>query len=290
MPAMGAADKSGRSAGAMFAIVGSIVTFVAATLIAGLVVGFAAAVGAAPGDAPSGSLEDVLGPYPRGWLLALDELLVGLIGYVLYAAWLRPELRSSPRAARRPWPEQIAVYAAVMAGVATAMYLITGVDAYWRPGPSGVRLDVRPAIVALVLSARAGLLEELVFRQYLQQALEQAWGTVRGVGGASFVFVALHAIDRSPLSEDLLAIGAVSLLMGYALVLTRSIWVPVALHFAWDATILLWSLYYPSPHVGAWFGQVTASAVGCCLVVAIVLRLTWGSRDAPRPQPRVRSA
>lgn len=95
------------------------------------------------------------------------------------------------------------------------------------------------AVVGLLASSIAsGLVvavnEETISRGYILQNLKEAWGTLAAVGVSSAFFALLHALNPSvgvlPLFN--LAVAGVLLAAGY--LITRSLWLPIALHFSWN--------------------------------------------------------
>jgi len=78
--------------------------------------------------------------------------------------------------------------------------------------------------------------EELAFRGYIMQRLDQAWGTPAAVVVSSIVFSLVHILNPN---VDLFAIvnlflAGVMLACGY--LVTRSLWLPIGLHIAWNLT------------------------------------------------------
>ena len=95
------------------------------------------------------------------------------------------------------------------------------------------------AVVGLLASSIAsGLVvavnEETISRGYVLQNLEEAWGTLAAVGVSSAFFALLHALNPSvgPLPLFNLAVAGVFLAAAY--LITRSLWLPIALHFSWN--------------------------------------------------------
>jgi membrane protease YdiL (CAAX protease family) len=95
-------------------------------------------------------------------------------------------------------------------------------------GPVGV------AIVALLLLVVAPFAEEIIFRGVLLSSLSNRWGLFAGLVGSSVMFSAVH----------LSLVGFVPLLVAGALfgglfIRSRSLWVAVAAHSAYNALSLL---------------------------------------------------
>jgi hypothetical protein len=98
--------------------------------------------------------------------------------------------------------------------------------------------------VALAL-AGAAMAEEIFVRGYVMQNLERQWsarpwGRGLAIGLSSLLFALAHALNPG---FDLLVGGmlvAAGVCFAVAWYVVRSLWLPIALHFAWNATEGLW--------------------------------------------------
>jgi hypothetical protein len=111
--------------------------------------------------------------------------------------------------------------------------------AVWLAG--GYRVTtVNPLVV--VLPAVTGVvffvgLEEVLNRGILLPELEARLGTWVAVVASSFVFAGYHAVlTADPTPVALGVIFAASVLLAGAYLLTRSLWLPVAIHAGWNFT------------------------------------------------------
>jgi membrane protease YdiL (CAAX protease family) len=157
----------------------------------------------------------------RRWLPFLPSLLFGAAGAV-WVALAPPDLPGRPRA--------LAIVAA--AGL-TAAGLLAGARLLQATVPSfrwASRLleralrDLRLSPgAALLLAAATAAGEELFFRGGLMQLL--------GIWGQALVFGAMHPIARRGWGYSVYAVVAGAVL-GYAAVLTGSLWTPILAHFA----------------------------------------------------------
>lgn len=132
---------------------------------------------------------------------------------------------------------------AAMIVLATAMLFVVGVyevTAY-RGWQSGL-FDI--ALVILV----AAIIEEIIFRAVLFQALESQWGTVTALWLQSLIFSLLHIANlNTQMDTQALVITVISgTLIGafwtILYVYVRNVWVVAAHHGAWNFTVVLTGL------------------------------------------------
>jgi hypothetical protein len=89
-------------------------------------------------------------------------------------------------------------------------------------------------IVVLVTGAAA---EEVSFRGYPFQRLIEAIGARRAVVVLSALFGAVHLLNPHASLWGFLNTVLVGVLLALAYLRTRSLWMPIAIHFAWNATL-----------------------------------------------------
>jgi membrane protease YdiL (CAAX protease family) len=92
---------------------------------------------------------------------------------------------------------------------------------------------------ALALGLAAGVGEEMLFRGVLQYELISRWGPVVGVGIASVVFGALHAV--TPLYAALA--GIASVYFGALYLVTDNLAIPIVCHAFYDVCALMYAHY-----------------------------------------------
>ncbi len=107
----------------------------------------------------------------------------------------------------------------------------------WARYPLSVILQ--NVLVTLVLFTLIGWQEELLFRGYYLQNLEESLNLGWAIGLSSVAFGLFHILSMnssSPLQLILGVIGTVlfSLLLVYAYLQTRSLWLPIGLHIGWN--------------------------------------------------------
>ena len=76
--------------------------------------------------------------------------------------------------------------------------------------------------------------EELAFRGYILQNLRQEWGTLAALLASSFLFALLHGLNPHFTPLALVGIAVAGVFMAYGYLVTGSLWLPVAFHFAWN--------------------------------------------------------
>lgn len=165
-------------------------------------------------------------------------LIVGFataIGALYCYAWLsrtvelRPEIPELARTGR--WSalaKGAAIGTAAFLAVMALIAVFGGVRAIGWGSFGG-------AVVSLGAFASVAVNEELLFRGVVFRILEERVGTWLALVGSSLLFGLIHLVNGGATLEGTLAIALQGgLLMASAYIATRSLWVPIALHFAWD--------------------------------------------------------
>lgn len=104
------------------------------------------------------------------------------------------------------------------------------------------------AISSAGVSWRAGLLtplvllcgaagEEIAFRGFALQYLMRGYGAWAGICGVGALFGALHAMNPSASALGIVNTAGFGILFGFALLRTHDLWLPIGLHFGWNATL-----------------------------------------------------
>jgi membrane protease YdiL (CAAX protease family) len=91
--------------------------------------------------------------------------------------------------------------------------------------------------IALALSISSGVCEELIMRGGVFRIMEQGAGTLVALLFSAALFGALHRMNpgATTLSSIAIAVEA-GILLAAAYALTRSLWLAIGLHFAWNFT------------------------------------------------------
>jgi membrane protease YdiL (CAAX protease family) len=131
--------------------------------------------------------------------------------------------------------------------------------------------------LALAVAVSAGVVEEIAFRGYLQKSLEDAYGIVPALILTGFAFWYAHA-DKVTVSHLPFHL-AVSVLLGTATYLTRSLLPAIVGHVLGDALLLpayvyhhpdvVWSLLTARP---VWEGHATETVVGQLRIILTSVR------------------
>lgn len=88
------------------------------------------------------------------------------------------------------------------------------------------------SVVVLLLLAAAG--EEMLFRGYGFQRLVAAAGPAVGVAGLSLLFGLVHRNNPAVTPLGLINTMLVGILLALAYLRTRSLWLPIGLHWGWN--------------------------------------------------------
>ncbi|MEV6632626.1 CPBP family intramembrane glutamic endopeptidase [Actinoplanes sp. NPDC051470] len=129
----------------------------------------------------------------------------------------------------------------------TVMILVIGALGGWADvawGSPGGLLAAVGAVASIAVN------EELLFRGVVFRILEERTGSLIALPVSSLIFGFTHLVNSNATLWGTLALGLEGgLLTGACYVLSRSLWLPIGLHFAWDFT-----------HIGI-FGLPTSSSV-----------------------------
>lgn len=120
------------------------------------------------------------------------------------------------------------------AGMFVAVYAVLGLMGVVRVEGLAAQPGV-PAAVAMALSAAVG--EELLMRGGMFRIVEDMAGTLAAVLVSAGVFGLLHSANKGATVVSSVAIALeAGVLLGIAYALTRSLWLPIGLHFGWNFT------------------------------------------------------
>ncbi|MGY0500566.1 CPBP family intramembrane glutamic endopeptidase [Nocardia sp. FBN12] len=152
--------------------------------------------------------------------------------------------------------------------------------------------------------ASVAVTEELLFRGVVHRILEERTGSIVAIAVSSLIFGLIHLLNPGATLWGSLTIAVEGgALLAIAYTVTRSLWLPIGLHFAWNFTesgvfgtavsgadvepgLLRTVLSGPDLLTGATFGpEASLFALLCCLVPAV-----WLLRDAKLVARRPRAA
>jgi uncharacterized protein len=129
---------------------------------------------------------------------------------------------------------------------------------------------------ALWLLAGAAL-EELLFRGVIFRLLAEWSGTWIALGASALLFGGAHLLNPGAtwVSTSAIAVEA-GLLLGAGFIVTRSLWFPIAMHFAWN--------YFEGPVYGT---QLSGMAMGHTLIRSQMSGPDWLTGGAFGPEASV---
>lgn len=91
--------------------------------------------------------------------------------------------------------------------------------------------------VALIVLIFGALAEELMFRGYPFQRLEEAIGPVGAIGVFSLLFGAVHLTNRGATVLGIVNTVLIGVVLAIAYLRTRALWLPLGIHFGWNVTL-----------------------------------------------------
>jgi membrane protease YdiL (CAAX protease family) len=177
----------------------------------------------------------LLGPSPAAATLSMRFgrsvalLLVAHIAYQLYV-WALERRRASELSLDGA-PGEAGRGAVIGAGLMTA-----AVGVLWAAGFYHVvgRGPVMPVVATVAALVTAAYLEELIFRLIFFRLVEEATGTTVAIGLSALLFGALHAFNPNATPVSILSIATAGALLAAAFLVSRRMWLPLGLHFAWN--------------------------------------------------------
>jgi membrane protease YdiL (CAAX protease family) len=155
--------------------------------------------------------------------------------------------------------------------------------------------------LALGLSLMAGIGEELIFRGAVYRLFEEGFGSFFALLLSGGLFGLLHAANPGATVASTLAIALeAGILLAAAYMLTRSLWLPIGLHFGWNFAeggifgaavsghaakgLINAPLSGPDFLTGGKFGpEASLPAVGVCVTVALVMLVLAAQRGEWKP-------
>jgi uncharacterized protein len=87
----------------------------------------------------------------------------------------------------------------------------------------------------LLLCGAAG--EEIMFRGFMLQYLMRGYGPWAGILGIGALFGLLHASNPGATALGMVNTAGFGVLFGAALLRSRDLWLPIGMHFGWNATL-----------------------------------------------------
>lgn len=265
----------------------------------------AAALGLRPDDEGQLPLDDPL----MGWGQLVASLMLAVLAMYAYrfviVRWCEgrqstPELAFGARA--RTWVPLGLVIGAGVALASVAVLAVAGGGASWATSSiaSGIAW-------ALGLSIFAGVIEELFARGTLLRISEQHIGTAAAIVLSASIFGFQHADNPNATVLSTLAVALEGgAMLGLVYVVSRTLWAPIAVHFAWNFTQSVLSIPVSGNETfGAWrvtfdgaewltggeFGlEPSAIAFGLWVIVLVVLAVIAARRHLGQSWAAARAA
>jgi membrane protease YdiL (CAAX protease family) len=169
----------------------------------------------------------------RPWLVLIVGLVTSVLAVIVYR-WV-VKLTERRQVAELVGPGAfgavslgtvlgVAMFGAVIANIAfLGHYTVDGIGS-----PSG-------AIGLIGFMAAAAVTEELLFRGVLLRIIEGRFGTWIALASTSIVFGLIHLVNPNATLWGAIAIAIeAGGMLGAAYIATRSLWLPIGLHFGWN--------------------------------------------------------
>ena len=91
-------------------------------------------------------------------------------------------------------------------------------------------------IIPFTVAFTVAILEEILLRGIVFRITEEKWGSKIALIISGLIFAGLHIINPHVTVLSILCITVVGILLGASYMYYRSLWVPMAIHFAWNFT------------------------------------------------------
>lgn len=122
-----------------------------------------------------------------------------------------------------------AIAAIIVMGLTAGIITFRGMGTAFYTTPQ----IITALIVGIIAFVLVGFGEEAVYRSYIQNHITDLAGNRLGLVIAAVIFTAAHLLTYAKLL-DLIDVFLAGIILGYAFILTKSIYLPAAFHFMWD--------------------------------------------------------
>lgn len=97
-------------------------------------------------------------------------------------------------------------------------------------------------VIAILLETLIGMAavafnEETIIRGYMLQTLKVRYGTAMALITSALLFSTAHILNPGATVAGFIGILAAGLMLGYAYLATKRLWLPAAIHFGWNFTL-----------------------------------------------------
>lgn len=154
----------------------------------------------------------------------------------------RRRLRSFGLRLTPGWGAEFARGAVLAVGVVGIIFLVSlvtrsiSVEGFARPAPEGT--SVAGYLVGMLLAFLAvGFYEELMFRGYVLQRLNERASRVAAVIVSSVIFAFMHGVNPGTDVFSLFNTTLIAVLLAVLYFRTGSLWMPIGFHFAWNFSL-----------------------------------------------------
>ena len=148
---------------------------------------------------------------------------------------------------------------------------------------------VSTLIIPFTVALTVAILEEVLLRGIVFRITEEKWGSTIALITSGLIFAGLHVVNPHVTVVSVLCITMVGVLLGAAYMYYRNLWMPIAIHFAWNFTqngifgaitsgnektssLLTTQITGPEILTGGQFGpEASIQAVLVCLIAAIII-------------------
>jgi hypothetical protein len=91
-------------------------------------------------------------------------------------------------------------------------------------------------IIPFTVAFTVAILEEILLRGIVFRITEEKWGSILALIISGLIFAGLHLVNPHVTIISILCITTVGVLLGAVYMYYKSLWVPIAIHFAWNFT------------------------------------------------------
>jgi uncharacterized protein len=144
-------------------------------------------------------------------------------------------------------------------------------------------------VIPFTVAFTVAIIEEILLRGIVFRITEEKWGSTIALIISGLIFTGLHLVNPHVTVVSIICITVVGVLLGAAYMCHRSLWVPIAIHFAWNFTqngifgaitsgnenttsLLTTKITGPEILTGGQFGpEGSIQAVIFCLIVAVFI-------------------
>lgn len=194
----------------------------------------------------------------------------------------------------------------LLAGIITGTVLqcLTILVIYFYGGFKVIAVNpVSIIIIPFTVAFTVAILEEILLRGIVFRITEEKWGSTIALTISGVIFGGLHLTNPHVTIVSFLCITVVGVLLSAAYMYYRNLWVPIAIHFAWNFTqngifgaitsgnektssLLTTSITGPEILTGGQFGpEGSVQALLICFIAAIIIILQLNKQNKINLRP-----